>query len=152
MKNSYKFWIVLSLIVVFAAGVIAGVLFENYILDKKPRRSERQRGSVRFPTLEMMAEELSLTEEQQEKFREIFRNNEERLKNYRNEIHEHYASLRAQLKQEIDSVLTEEQRNRFQAMIDKYLSERKKQMEKRDRRSDRDRRDDRDKRDKGEQR
>ncbi len=135
MKNSYKFWIVLSLIVVFAAGVIAGVLFENYILDKKPRRSERQRSSVRFPTIEMIAEELSLTEEQQEKFRETFRNNEERLKNYRNEIHEQYAALRAQLKEEIDSILSEEQRVKFQAMIDKYLSERKKQMEERDRRS-----------------
>lgn len=141
MKNSYKLWIVLSLIVVFAAGVIAGVLFDNYIIDKKPRRSERPRSSVRFPTLEMMAEELSLTQEQQEKFREIFRNNEERLKNYRSEIHERYASLRAQLKEEIDSVLTEEQRNKFQAMIDKYLSERKKQMEERDRRSNRDRKD-----------
>lgn len=146
MKNSNKLWIVLSLIVVFTAGVIAGVLFENYILDKKPRRSERQRSSVRFPTIEMIAEELSLTEEQQEKFREIFRNNEERLKNYRSEIHEQYASLRTQLKQEIDSVLTEEQRIKFQAMIDKYLSERKKQMEERDKRSDRD------KRDKGERR
>lgn len=146
MKDRNKFWIILSLVVVFTAGVIAGVLFENYILDKKTRRSDRQRSSVRFPTIEMIAEELSLTEEQQEKFREIFRNNEERLKNYRSEIHERYASLRAQLKQEIDSVLTEEQRIKFQAMIDKYLSERRKQMEERDRRSNRD------KRDKGERR
>jgi hypothetical protein len=135
MKDRNKFWIILSLVVVFAAGVIAGVLFENQILDKKSRRDERPRSSVRFPTLEMMAEELSLTDEQQEKFRQIFRNNEERLKEYRDQIHEQYTSLRAQLKEEIDSILTEEQRAKFQAMIDKYLFERKKQMEERDRRS-----------------
>jgi len=135
MKDRNKFWIILSLVVVFAAGVVAGVLFENQILDKKSRRDERPRSSVRFPTLEMMAEELSLTDEQQEKFRQIFRNNEERLKEYRDQIHEQYTSLRAQLKEEIDSILTEEQRAKFQAMIDKYLFERKKQMEERDRRS-----------------
>jgi Spy/CpxP family protein refolding chaperone len=132
MKNSNKFWIILSLIVVFAAGVIAGVLFENQILDKKPKRSERQRSSEHPPTLEMLAEELGLTDEQQERFREIFKNNEERLKKVRGQIHELYASLRAQLKEEIDSVLTEEQRAKFQAMIDKHLSRRKKQMKERD--------------------
>jgi flagellar basal body-associated protein FliL len=135
MKNSNKFWIIVSLIVVFAAGVIAGVLFDNKLLDKRSRRSEKERNSVRFPTIEMIAEELSLTEEQQEKFRQIFRDNEERLKNYRAQIHEQYGSLRAQLKKEIDSILTEEQQVKFQAMIDKYLLERKKQMEERDRRS-----------------
>lgn len=132
MKNRTKFWIILSLIVVFAAGVIAGILFENHILDKKPRRSERQRSADRPPTLEMMAEELGLTDEQQEKFREIFKNNEERLKKVRGQIHELYASLRAQLKEEIDSVLTEEQRAKFQAMIDKHISRRKKQMKEKD--------------------
>ena len=141
MKNRNKLWIILSLIVVFAAGVIAGILFENHILDKKPRRSERERSSDRPPTLEMMAEELALTDEQQEKFREIFKNNEERLKKVRGQIHELYDSLRAQLKEEIDSVLTEEQRAKFQAMIDKHLSKRKKQKDGKDRRSERNQRD-----------
>lgn len=135
MKNRNKFWIVLSLIVVFIAGVIAGVLFEDHILDKKPRRSDRGRSPDHPPTLEMMAEELSLTDEQQEKFREIFKNNDERLKKVRGQIHELYSSLRSQLKEEIDSVLTEEQRAKFQAMIDKHISERKKKMEEGDRRS-----------------
>jgi Spy/CpxP family protein refolding chaperone len=141
MKNSNKFWIILSLIVVFAAGVIAGVLFENHILDKKPRKSERERTSDRHPTLGMLAEELSLTDEQQEKFREIFKNNEERLKKIKGQIHELYDSLRDQLKEEIDSVLTEEQRAKFKAMIDKHLSERKKLTEGKDRRSERNQRD-----------
>lgn len=134
MKNGNKFWIVVSFLIVFAAGVIAGILFENNFLDKKPRRNEERRSSVRFPTLEMMAEELGLTEDQQEQLREIFKNNEERLKAYRSEIHDHYGALRAQLKQEMDSVFTAEQQAKFEAMIEKYLSERKKEMEDRKRR------------------
>jgi hypothetical protein len=133
MKNGNKFWIVLSFLIVFAAGVAAGILFENNFLDKKPRRDEERRSSVRFPTLEMMAEELGLTQEQQEQLREIFKNNEERLKTYRGEIHEHYGILRAQLKEEMDSVFTAEQQAKFEAMIEKYLAERKKEMEDRKR-------------------
>ncbi len=134
MKNKYKFWIVLSFIAVFAAGGAGGVLFENNFLDKKPRRNGERRSSVRFPTLDMMAEELGLTMEQQEKLREIFKNNEERLKSYRSQIHDQYAALRSQLKEEMDQVFTEEQRTKFEAMIEKYLSERKKEMDGRNKR------------------
>ena len=136
MKNNYKFWIVLSLIVVFSAGVAGGILFENYFLDKRPKKREERRSSVRFPTMEMMADELGLTTDQQEKIRDVFRNNEERLKQYRSQIHQQYSSLRTQLKKEIEDVLTEEQKTKFQAMIDKYLSERKRQMEERNKRSE----------------
>ena len=134
MKNGNKFWIVLSFFVVFAAGIAAGILFENNFLDKKPRRSEERRSSVRFPTLDMMAEELGLSAEQQEKLREIFKNNEERLKTYRGQIHDHYKALRTQLKQEMDNVFSAEQKVKFEAMIEKYLSERKKEMEERKKR------------------
>ena len=134
MKNGNKFWIVLSFIIVFAAGIAAGILFENNFLDKKPRRSEDRRSSVRFPTLDMMAKELGLTPEQQEQLKEIFKNNEERLKTYRSQIHDDYRALRTQLKQEMDNVFTEEQKAKLEAMIEKYRSERKKGMEERKRR------------------
>jgi hypothetical protein len=137
MKNGNKFLIVLSFIIVFAAGVIAGILLKNNFLDKKPRRSEERRSSVQFPTLDMMAEELGLSAEQQEQLKEIFKNNEERLKAYRSEIHDHYRALRAQLKQEMDSVFSAEQKDKFEAMIEKYLSERKKEAENRKRRPNR---------------
>jgi hypothetical protein len=134
MKNGNKFWIIISFIIVFSAGIAAGILFENNFLDKKPRRDAERRSSVRFPTLDMMAEELGLTREQQEQLREIFKNNEERLKAYRSEIHDHYKILRAQLKQEMDSVFSADQKAKFEAMIEKYLSDRKKEMEERKRR------------------
>jgi hypothetical protein len=138
MKNGNKFWIVLSFIIVFAAGIAAGILFENNFLDKKPRRSEERRSSVRFPTLDMMAEELGLTAEQQEQLQEIFKNNENRLKDYRGEIHDHYKALRAQLKQEMDDVFSVEQKAKFEAMIENYLSERRKETEDRKRKQKRD--------------
>lgn len=131
MKNHYKFWIVFSFIVVFAAGVIGGILFEKNVLGKEPKRITRSRSSVRFPTLDKMALELELTAEQQEQIREIFKNNEERLKTLKNQIHEQFSSMRTKLKNEIDNVLNEEQRSKFEAMIEKYLSQRRKDMEKR---------------------
>ena len=134
MKTGNKFWIVLSLLIVFAAGFAGGLLFDNNILDKKPRRSDRQRSTVHFPSLELLAKELSLSAEQQEKLKEIFKKNEETLKATRNQVHEQYASIRAQLKKEMLEVLTEEQRAKFDAMIEKYRSERKREMEERKRR------------------
>jgi hypothetical protein len=133
MKNHNKFWIVLSLIVVFAAGFTGGVLFEKHLFSKKVEKREKRRSSVRFPSLEMMAEELSLTPEQKEQIREIFKNNEERFKSLRKNIDEHLSSIRAQLKTEIKNVLTDEQNLKFEAMIKKYISQRKKEMDKRKR-------------------
>lgn len=131
MKNYNKFWIVFSLIVVFAAGFIGGILFEKHLIDKKVEKRVKKRSSVRFPSLEIMAKELSLTPEQEEQIREIFKNNEERFKNLRKNINDRLSSIRAQLKNEIKNVLTDEQILKFEAMIDKYISQRKKEVEKR---------------------
>ena len=131
MKNHYKFWIVFSLIIVFAAGVAGGILLDKYVITKKPERSRKKRSSVRFPTLDMMAQELNLTPEQQEQIREIFRNNEERFKTLRKQIDERFKTMRTQLKDEIESVLNDEQRIKFEAMIEKYRSQRKKETEER---------------------
>lgn len=135
MKNGYKFWIIFSLIVVFVAGVAAGILLENSLLEKKPEKTPRKRSSVRFPSLEIMAEELRLTPEQQNKIREIFRNSEQRLRKYWDQIHDEFASMRTQIKSDIEGVLTEEQKKEFEAMIEKYVLERKKAMRRRDRSS-----------------
>jgi len=131
MKNHNKFWIVFSLIVVFAAGFMGGILFEKSLIEKKVEKRTKRRSSVRFPSLEMMAQELSLSPEQQEQIREIFKNNEERFKNLRKNIDERLSSIRAQLKTEIKNVLSDEQKLKFEAMIEKYISQRKKESEKR---------------------
>lgn len=126
MKNNYKFWIVFSLVIVFAAGVTGGILLDRHIISKKPKKLDRNRASVHFPTLNTMAQELNLTEKQKKQIREIFKQNEKKLRTLRGYIHEQYSSVRSQLKNEIKSILTEEQNKKFEAMIEKYISQRKK--------------------------
>ncbi len=130
MKNNYKLWIILSLIVVFIAGVISGILIDKNVLNKRKPDTRRQ-SSTHFPTLEIMAEELALSAEQQGQIREIFQNNEEHFKNLRSDMHRSLSDIRAQLLTDIKSVLTENQKNKFEAMIDKYRSQRKREYEKR---------------------
>lgn len=130
MRNKFKFWIVLSLLVVFAAGVAAGIFSEKYLISKKPGRERR--APYPFPSLEMMAQELGLSQEQKERIREIFNSNEERLKGLRGYMHDRLSEIRTQLKTEIESVLNPEQKQKFEAMIEKYLSQRKKELEERE--------------------
>lgn len=138
MKNHYRLWIALSLVIVFAAGVLGGMLLEKNLPHKKFERKDRRKSPVRFPSIEDMAVELNLTPEQQEKIREVFRNNEDRFKTLRKDIDARLKNMRSQLKEEINSVLTEEQSQKFDAMIQKYISQRKKEeMERRKDRPDR---------------
>lgn len=146
MKNHYKFWIVFSLIVVFAAGILGGMLLEKNLTLKKYEKRDRRRSSVRFPSMEDMAVELNLTSEQQEKIREVFRNNEERFKTLRKDIDVSLKNMRSQLKEEIKSVLTEEQAQKFDDMIKKYISQRKKESDRRKGHPDRGKKDDKDER------
>ena len=127
MKNHYKFWIVFSFIVVFFVGIVGGVLLEKQYLSQKIERKERRKSPARFPTLETMAKELNLSSEQEDDIREIFKNNDERLKSLRKQIHEQLSSIRMQLKKEINFVLTEEQKVKFEAMIEHHLSQMKRE-------------------------
>jgi len=133
MKNHYKSWIIFSFVIVFSAGIFGGILLEKHIIDKRPRKisTSKKRSSVHFPTLDIMVRELNLNPEQQEQIRNTFNNNEERLKELRSQINKRFSSMRFQLLSEIKNVLNEEQGIKFEAMIEKYMSQRKKEMENR---------------------
>jgi hypothetical protein len=131
MKNHSKFWIILSLLVVFAAGLLSGIFLEQNLTRKRTKKKTERRSSVRFPSLKIMAEELGLTSEQQDQIRGIFRNNEERMKELSSNYRERYSQMRAKLKDEIKSVLSEEQNQKFEDMIQKYISQRKKEADRR---------------------
>ncbi|MFB0566309.1 MAG: Spy/CpxP family protein refolding chaperone [Candidatus Aminicenantaceae bacterium] len=134
MKNHYKFWIIISLVIVFAAGVAGGIILERNFIDKKPKRISKRRNHVRFPTLDTMSQELSLTAEQQEQIREIFTNNEEKFKNLRSQMRKQLSYMRSLLKSDIKEVLTDDQNSKFEAMIEKYLSQRRKESDERKKR------------------
>jgi hypothetical protein len=53
----------------------------------------------------------------------------------RKQIDERFTTIRTQLKNEIKSVLDNEQKLKFEAMIEKYRSQRRKEIEERKKRS-----------------
>jgi Spy/CpxP family protein refolding chaperone len=134
--NKSRLWIIISLILLFAAGMVAGILADKWFLGKK---ADVRRPGNRPPTLEFWTKELGLTVEQQAKIREIFKQNEvrlqadERLKSLRADLDKRYSEIRAQLKAEIDAVLTTEQKQKLEAMIQKHDEERRKENERRQR-------------------
>lgn len=133
MKNHSKLWIILSLVVVFVAGLLSGIFLEQHLISKRTKKKTERRSSVRFPSLKIMAEELSLTSEQQEQIREVFKKSEERMKELSSSYRKQYSQTRSWLKDEIKSVLSEEQNQKFEAMIQKYISQRKKETDRRSR-------------------
>jgi Spy/CpxP family protein refolding chaperone len=133
MMGKYKFWIVLSALVAFAAGLLGGIWSERYFFQKRRHAqvARAQRDSVHFPSLEQMSKELKLSAEQQEQIRNIFERNDVKLKELRSDMHGRLTKIRAELKSEIDGVLTAEQRKKFDEMIQNYILQRKEEYEKR---------------------
>jgi hypothetical protein len=142
MKFNNKLWIALSLIIVFSAGVIGGVLLDKHVLKPKTKRPPIRRDPARFPTLDTMAKELNLSQEQQEKIKSIFKENGNRIKELRGHIHKQYDSMRVRLLDEIKAVLDTEQKEKFDAMLKKYIDQKRKEWENRKRKPG-NRRDDR---------
>ena len=121
MFKRYKLWIVLSLVAVFGLGIAAGVFGERIFVHRSPRRDNQPR--TPFMLLAPVAKALQLTMEQQEKIREIFKKNDERMKVFQSEVHTRLGEVRALLKGEVDSILSPEQRQKLEAMIQKHIEE-----------------------------
>lgn len=135
MNKNYKYWIIFSLIVVFFVGMIAGVFLDNNVLDKQQKARNKRNNTARFPTLCSMAEEISLSDAQQEQIQDIFRKNDEKLNILRGKIHKQFLSIRSGLIDEINKILDDVQKLKFEAMIERYLSQRKKEMKEKSQRS-----------------
>jgi Spy/CpxP family protein refolding chaperone len=142
MKTKYKLIAALLMLVVFGLGVAAGILGERYVVHKKNPRATAGRSHP--PSPESWAKELGLTQDQQDRIKEIFRKNEERMKAYRTETRAQLQELRKKLWDETNAVLTPEQKAKNDAMIRRF-EERRKQESARNgsnRNDTRDRRDD----------
>jgi Spy/CpxP family protein refolding chaperone len=127
MNAKVKFWIIFSLVAVFVIGGTAGYFGERYLVHKRhePRPGERDRRGPHFPTVEILAKELSLSQAQQDQIREIFKRNEDRLKTFGEEFHKRLDEMRSQIKNEIDAVLTPEQKQKLEAMISQFMKKEK---------------------------
>lgn len=131
MKNHYKLWIILSFLAVFIAGIFGGFILERNILSKKSHRSSRppRDDSRHIRTIDDMAQELGLSDQQKEQIQAVFKNNEARLKEMRHTVGQQYRELRGQFLEEIKNVLDQDQIKKFEAMIEKFHEQRKKQLE-----------------------
>lgn len=119
MIGKYKALIIITLVVVFALGVAGGYFGERYLMHVRADRMRQNR--PHFPSLDTMTEEVGLSAEQRDRIAEVFRQNEERFKSLRGLMRDKLQEIRSQLKNEIDAILTAEQREKFTAMIEKYL-------------------------------
>jgi uncharacterized protein (UPF0297 family) len=122
MKNKYKIIIIFSFIVVFAAGLVSGIFCDKYIIKKdfrKPPPGGKPPGH--FPSLEDMSKEFNLEEGQEQKIREVFKNTEKKLDEMRHQIGKQFSSIRKELIADIKSALNDEQKVKFDEMIETYL-------------------------------
>jgi len=136
MKNKYKIIIILSFIVVFAAGLVSGIFCDKYFIKKdfrKPPPGRKPPGH--FPTLEDISKELDLGESQEQKIREIFKNTEKKLDEMRHQIGRQFSSVRKELITDIKNTLNDEQKVKFDEMVERYLQKYLQERKKSDRRT-----------------
>jgi Spy/CpxP family protein refolding chaperone len=123
MKTKYRILVALTLLVVFGLGVAAGYLAEKYVVHKNNKRIAASRQHA--PSPEDWFNELGLTQEQRDQIRQIFDRNEERMKAYRTESRTRLGEIRKMLRDEINAVLTPEQKKKNDEMIRRFEERRK---------------------------
>jgi len=123
MKTKYRVLVALTLLVVFGLGVAAGFLFEKYVVHRKDKRVAASRQHA--PSPEDWFNELGLSQEQRDQIRQIFERNEERMKAYRSDGRARLAEIRKMLRDEINAVLTPEQKKKNDDMIRRFEERRK---------------------------
>jgi Spy/CpxP family protein refolding chaperone len=129
MPNKYRFWLVLTLLVAVAAGLLGGIFSERYFFH--PREHARaRRNAQKPPDLEGMAKDLGLSLDQKERIKQIFETNDVKFKDLRTEMHQRLSDIRAEIKDQIDAVLTPEQKQKLDNIIAQHQSKDKKESEK----------------------
>ncbi len=120
MMNKGKFWMGRSILVIFAAGMVSGVFIDKYLLSG--RHSRDRRGGP--PSIEMMAKDLGLSQDQQDRIRVVFQQSENRFRELRSNMHLSLSQIREGIKTEIDKILTPEQKQKFEAMLMEHTGQR----------------------------
>jgi hypothetical protein len=128
--NKPRIWIALSFVLVFAAGMVAGVFGHKWFTAK--RMDNRGSSSGRGPVMDFWSKEIGLDEAQMIRLREVFKANDERmrtdirLKELRAERAKWYEELRRKLQADIDAILTPEQKVKLAATLKRYEEQRRK--------------------------
>lgn len=124
MKQT-RWRIILSLALAFAAGTAAGVFAVRVVWPLQ----NHHRSSYRGPSPQEWEKALGLSEEQKTKIHDIFKNNDSRIDSLRSDFFAHVREIRAEIKKEIDAVLTPEQKATNDALMEKARGTKKKNAE-----------------------
>ncbi len=138
MPRKYRFWVVVTLVAAFAAGLLGGIFSERYFFHAR-RHARMQREPSRAPDLEQMAKDLGLSLDQKERISQIFETNDAKFKELRSEMHKQLSNLRLEIKSQIDAVLTPEQKQKLESIIAQHRDRNKKDPDKKSRNSERER-------------
>ncbi|MGH9461685.1 MAG: hypothetical protein ACRD1X_10745 [Vicinamibacteria bacterium] len=115
MNPASRKWIWASLLSTLIVGMGMGVAMDRLVLDRDARGGDR-RGRV-SGLAERLNNELRLTPEQQTKVEAALTANQERAREFWRESQTAYETLRNEFRQDIRTLLTPEQRARFDEMI-----------------------------------
>ena len=121
---STRLWAGLFVLVVFVAGLAAGVVVRPW-LGPGPMRGFGPRGMVGRPApdrmterlLERISAEIDLTPEQDRGLRAVFDGRQQRLREINKEVRDRFETQQAQMNAEIAAILTPEQMEIFQNEI-----------------------------------
>ncbi len=123
-NTSTRLWAGLFVLVVFVAGLAAGVVVRPW-LGPGPTRGFGPRGMVGRPApdrmterlLERISAEIDLTPEQDRGLRAVFDGRQQRLREINKEVRDRFETQQTQMNAEISAILTPEQMEIFQNEI-----------------------------------
>ncbi len=105
---------VLNVCLVFASGILTGLLVAH-LLEKRPARVWNFADQPSKHVIEMVRDDLSLTEEQTAKVEKILDDASHQF----NDLHAQAQDVRAQAKQKIREVLNDTQKQKFEASMNR---------------------------------
>lgn len=116
LRRQHRRRMVVSGLVILAAGITLGIAGTLFVLrpdsTRPPMRPERAAGFM----LDRFREELNLTPEQSEQIRGILKTHFQELERLREEARPQISKVFETLKSDLDSVLTEPQRDKWQRL------------------------------------
>jgi hypothetical protein len=119
MNGASRIWLPAFIIVVFATGIVTGLLFAEYLQLGSVAREESSRRRLPLPIqlTEMLADELQMTREQRLRLDVIVSVRRRNFESVREEMRKRFESDASTLTTEIREILTPEQLEKFEDVV-----------------------------------
>lgn len=127
MKPASRKWMWASLLLTLIVGMGMGVAIDRLALERDGRGGDRRDRGARLAA--RLNSELQLTPEQQVKVEATLASNRERAQQFWNESRSAYETLREEFRRDIRALLTPEQQERFDEMVQRDDERRRRREE-----------------------